>query len=767
MLSHAGYPEDVLSDTKKYQASDLDETKVVDRRGLVKAFDSLDSDPQPKAKPKPQPKGPPPLADHFLYGPDGMPLGADAPVEVDEEGELHPKLETHQKVEMHDQGWFHAESNRYEQEELSKMHIHAISEAVQQRQVAGLSDGRWVNSPHAFPDLGLTGTVLSNALVPFPPNDQQYYIGGKYNPEHSLLRPIAVPNFAHDGVSSSSWLRLADFAQHADAVHLFDEFSSKTHCGRVFQGSLDNGYFVEALQAISLRPKLAKQLFYAWQARRSVYIARLFKHGTWMRVEVDDYVPVGRPSRNDTDVNLPICCRSEYFPNVIWPSLIEKAYAKIHTLRLSPSAVSEDDMGGWEAIGAGGKVEDALADLTGGVAGRFFTKDVSPDRLFIYIHDLQQDTLFVCRPNQTICELQGVRLNPYYPYAVNRAVQWEGGLYIQVFCGGPGVHDGGLQDITVPYTLSHCDAYPEKREDGFFWLNVEDFHEYFGTIFECRLVNSGDTSLPGMPPPRFDLVRPPATEMSLIAAGMMAPGLAPDMAPDAHEGAGTEGAEFDSSEVRRKGVQHVGSDGKPLAWYEWVFANPGEIVRNNEPEFMVTVPQHAVPCEVVCSIEQFDPRMLMKTPGRPEPVPILCKVYEKVDGENLFSDQLICRSNWMPVRDSMVAFSVTRGGDFLIVAELPDGTSHVERMIFRCYASQPYVTVAAHRMTRRHLLARSVALPGATRLSLVGIAEPDASDKDQPVRIDWEYDAMRKPEFDLETGWNALVKEVNEDCAVM
>ena len=27
------------------------------------------------------------------------------------------------------------------------------------------------------------------------------------------------------------------------------------------------------------------------------------------------------------------------------------------------------------------------------------------------------------------------------------------------------------------------------------------------------------------------------------------------------------------------------------------------------------------------------------------------------------------------------------------------------------------------------------------------------------MRIDWEYDAMRKPEFDLETGWNALVKD--------
>ena len=54
--------------------------------------------------------------------------------------------------------------------------------------------------------------------------------------------------------------------------------------------------------------------------------------------------------------------------------MIEKAYAKIHTLRFSSSAITEDDMGGWEAIGGGGKVEDALADLTGGVAGRFYTK---------------------------------------------------------------------------------------------------------------------------------------------------------------------------------------------------------------------------------------------------------------------------------------------------------------------------------------------------------------------------------------------------------
>ena len=45
-------------------------------------------------------------------------------------------------------------------------------------------------------------------------------------------------------------------------------------------------------------------------------------------------------------------------------------------------------------------------------------------------------------------------------------------------------------------------------------------------------------------------------------------------------------------------MQHVGPDGQPLAWYEWIYANPGEVVRMNEPEFVVSVPQHAVPCEV-------------------------------------------------------------------------------------------------------------------------------------------------------------------------
>ena len=45
--------------------------------------------------------------------------------------------------------------------------------------------------------------------------------------------------------------------------------------------------------------------------------------------------------------------------------------------------------------------------------------------------------------------------------------------------------------------------------------------------------------------------------------------------------------------------------------------------------------------------------------------------------------------------------------------------------------------------------------------------EPAGFDKDKPVPLDWDYDAMRKAVFDLDTGWNALVREVQEDCAIM
>jgi len=620
-----------------------------------------------------------------------------------------------------------------------------------------------VNDPQVFPDLRLRGTVTSNAVVPFPPHDQQYFVCGVYDP-NSKLRQTAVPSLLPGEDGNSTWVRLVDFSDHADACHLFDDFgSTKTHCGRVYQGSLDNGYFVEALQAVALRPKLARQLFYCWDVRRSVYIARLYKHGTWMRVEVDDYVPVGAPSKDKTDnTNVPICCRSEFFPYVLWPSIIEKAYAKIHTLRGSTTETTIEDRGGWEAVGGGGRVEEALADLTGGVAGRFSTSDISSDRLFVYLYELQRDTLFVCRPHQLNCEIHGVRLNPYYPCIVNRAVTFEGKLYVQVFCGAPGIYDGGLQDIAVPFGLIHSKEYPERSSEGFFWTTALDFHEYFDTIFECRLTNSGDVALPGAPPPRM-----PGQLSGMLGVPPPNMGMPGDVGVGGLLGIPPMGIGGPGPMAS----QHVAHDGSPLQWFEWVYANPGEVTRHNLPEFSIRVPDHDVPCEIVCSVEQIDPRMLQTGPRREAPASILVKVYENVDFagiDSTYSVDIVCKSNWIPTRDSMVAFTVNRGCEFKVVAELPTSRAKVDRMIFRCYSSRPNVIVTAGTALMRHSLVQSSRPPKAQKLTFVGVRVPkNSSERDAPLQLDEEHDTMRKPEFDIDPGWEDLKEDIKRDCCVM
>lgn len=654
------------------------------------------------------------------FGPDGMPLDAGA---VDDGGG-----QRRHGVELHDQGWFHAECNRHEQEQLARVHLDTICKAVDARQMQGTCpDGRWTNDPEAFPDLSLRGTMTSSGVAAFPPNDGSYFICGKLDLERTKLREAAIPGLIPDQQGQSTWVRLTDIAYHGDAVHVFDETArARTHMGRVFQGSLDNGYFVEALQAISTRPKLARQLFLCWDVARCVYICRLFKHGTWMRVEVDDYMPVGPPSADGSDPNVAIPCRSEHYPHVVWPTIVEKAYAKVHTFRDSgPLAGQDGAWGGWEALAGGGHVEEALADLTGGVAGRFHTCDVTVERLFLYIHELQGDTLFVVRPHQVNCELHGVRLNAYYPYTVNRAVVFEGRPFVQLFCGAPSVYDGGLQDISVPHALLHAEEYPETSAEGFFWCSALDFHEYFDTVFECRLVNSGDVSIQGMPPPRL----PPSL------------GGAPG--------------------------QRRAADGSALAWFEFIHANPGEVTTHNEPEFNVIVPSLAVPCEVVCSVEQIDPRMLMTTPDRLTPAAILVKVYEKVGGRDFYSKDLVCKSNWIAVRDSVVAFKVTEGGEFKLVAELPHGAK-VPRMVFRCYSTKPNVQVTAGTAYARHSVVLPTAPPRAHKATLVGCEHPDrVAHRDKPHELDHQYDSMRRPEWDVHQGWEELADDIRQDCSVM
>lgn len=596
-----------------------------------------------------------------------------------------------------------------------------------------ITENKWTNDPMVFPmPEGISG------IQPFPPNDQQYYICGIYDPERSYLTHSAKPghDLYTDGSKefNSAWVRLCDFSRHDGQVNLFQERGQKGyHMGRVMPGSLDNGYFVEALNAVTLRPKLVQNLFYCYDEAKSIYIARLFKHGQWWRLELDDYIPVSPPPEEHHENHGPICCTSEHFPHVLWPSLIEKAYAKLYTKRMSIIGDDPEDLGGWESIGAGGRVEDALVMLTGGVAGRFRTREVSADRLFIYLFEHQMDTLFVCRVNQAACELYGVKLNPYYSYSVNRAVTWEGRLYVQVFCAAPKCFDGGLQDLSVPYTLLQCPDYPEHEAEGFFWCDVNDFHLYFDTIFECHLTNTPPSAIPGMPPYRF---------------------------PMPQQISSPQGPQ------RRQGEMP--------AYCGQVHCHDGPISKHNAPEFEIRISEGMdVECEVVCSFDQYDQRRMMDSPECEAPADILLKAYVKI-GETFANKRpldvwhYVCKSNWLPINHSMVAFHCRGACRIKVVAEFPNEQEQtIEKAIFRCYCSIPDFSVAPSAMKKRNVegdLTDSGETPPAVKWSLVGAVDPALMENpDKPSEFDPDTDCLRKADMDINKSW----QELKQDCAVM
>jgi hypothetical protein len=264
-------------------------------------------------------------------------------------------------------------------------------------------------------------------------------------------------------------------------------------------------------------------------------------------------------------------------------------------------------------------------------------------------------------------------------------------------------------------------------------MNINDFHAYFESVYECRLVNSGDVQLPGMPPPRMG---------GRISDKMSAP----------HEN------------VREP-------------WYEYIFAFPTVIRRNSLPEIDITVETHACPCEVICILSQTDNRQNMDEPGRRRQEAVLLKVYEKYDASRrkLYCVPMICKSEWKYSRDSMVAFKATQPGKYTIVAEMPK-IGQCDRLIFRCYSSKLMVEPAVRRADRPGTLIEppDQRYPGALKWTFVGCTQPEnMKSRDSPATEDMFETPCYREGMGIPNIWDKSHDDVvkfNEDkakCTVM
>ena len=100
-------------------------------------------------------------------------------------------------------------------------------------------------------------------------------------------------------------------------------FKGTQSSSTVIQGSLGNGYFVNALRLLSCREEYVRRLIVSEKyASKGMYTLKFCKAGKWRYVHIDDRIAC-RPSGR---VNY---CRNEDVDEV-WAMLMEKAYAKLH-----------------------------------------------------------------------------------------------------------------------------------------------------------------------------------------------------------------------------------------------------------------------------------------------------------------------------------------------------------------------------------------------------------------------------------------------------
>ncbi|CAD7955129.1 unnamed protein product [Amoebophrya sp. A120] len=637
--------------------------------------------------------------------------------------------------------WFHAANNYLSARHMAMRKFSLLMERVREK--------KWTNDRVLeFDDPEQTTQSSSQrvTIFDFPPsNDVSYYCINRNDPDSQ------VPDAAEP---VEKWRRISEI--HVKG-RLFP-INGKTHYGRVYQGGLQNFYLTCALQALSLRPKLLHDVFAYSSVERGIYVLTFYKNGQYCTSEVDDLMPVDA-------AGLPIAAVSEDYPYILWPTIVEKAYAKLH-------CNGKLDTVGWEIIGEGGCIEECLVDLTGGVGGFWYTCDVSVDRLFVYLHELQREAIFVAQINQKACDTRNVKLNPFFPYVINRVTEFEGNCYVQMFCGAPYLADGGLSDISVvPWNLTNDPRWgqAESTNDGFFWMSIFDFSTYFEIIHECRLVNSGDRgAIPHMPSPRLPIpvypcyVSEPMFESVHACADLITMDYKPEFLLTYHPHFyGVAGGGGTANNQSRQAEQQI---------------------------------QQQLGNEVYICTMQTDERLSQSAAGtRFQHLPICLKVWERVvntpqtlSAANVRQQQekpevtwsLVTKSNFQEnARDSTACFKIpplppgSLASQYLVTCEfhdkipeknkfladvketpLPDGVDSddvvVNRLIFRCYSTKP-LTVAPR-------------VQGSTRAKNLFLTDPGA---DYPKAIRWTLVGSRDPKQmlrpDLPDDWDDL-----EGCGV-
>ncbi|XP_076458518.1 calpain-9-like [Babylonia areolata] len=204
-------------------------------------------------------------------------------------------------------------------------------------------------------------------------------------------------------------------------------------------------------------------------------------YGKWKEVVVDDYLP--------TNGQQLVYCSNKERPNEFWPALLEKAYAKLR--------------GCYESL-HGGKFQDAMVDMTGGISEVIDLRErdkLPPDLYDLMMRGFQMKSLMGCcifRPKgSTQSEVEmanGLYMGHAYSITAFQQLESTQGVVRLIRMRNPwgrGEWKGPWSDNSKEMARLP-DNIREKmnirnKDEGEFWISFEDFLRNFDEVQLCHL----------------------------------------------------------------------------------------------------------------------------------------------------------------------------------------------------------------------------------------------------------------------------------------
>ncbi|XP_052616518.1 calpain-12 [Peromyscus californicus insignis] len=266
------------------------------------------------------------------------------------------------------------------------------------------------------------------------------------------------------------WKRPHEFC--AEPQFICEDMSRTDVC----QGSLGNCWLLAAAASLTLYPRLLYRVVPPGQGFQDGYAGvfhfQLWQFGHWVDVVVDDRLPVREGKL--------MFVRSEQ-RNEFWAPLLEKAYAKLH--------------GSYEVM-RGGHMNEAFVDFTGGVGEVLYLRQNTPGLFAALRHALAKESLVGATALSDRGEIRTDEgLVKGHAYSVTGTHKMSLGFtkvrllrlrnpWGRVEWSGPWSDSCPRWDM-LPSEWR--DALLVRKEDGEFWMELQDFLTHFNTVQICSL----------------------------------------------------------------------------------------------------------------------------------------------------------------------------------------------------------------------------------------------------------------------------------------